>query len=302
MLRFLVLAGVLTTLGLSVPAEAEEPAPIEKKELLKKLQEKLGGKLDLEKLKQLRGGKKKVDTSKLKRLTWQVGDVTREALLHVPEASAKAPPLVFVFHGHGGKSGQVANSLPMHDLWPEAVVVYPQGLPTPTPIDTQGKMPGWQKYVGDQNDRDLAFFDAMLKTIVADYKIDSKRVYSTGHSNGGYFTYVLVPARGDQLAAIAPVAATHDARHLKDYKPKPIFHVAGEKDPLVKYAAQEKTMEQMRKVNGCDPMGKPAGANCTAYTSANGPPVITFIHPGGHEVPAGAPERIVEFFKEHTRR
>ena len=105
-----------------------------------------------------------VDTAKLKKLTWKVGDVTREALVYAPAPAGKKPPLVFAFHGHGGKAEYSAKKFAVHQHWPEAVCVYPQGLPTPSPgIDPQGKMSGWQKAVGDQQDRDLDFFDAMLK-------------------------------------------------------------------------------------------------------------------------------------------
>jgi polyhydroxybutyrate depolymerase len=162
-------------------------------------------------------------------------------------------------------------------------------------------MPGWQKYAGDQSDRDLAFFDAMLKTMIAEYQIDENRIYACGHSNGGYFCYVLLPARGDVLAAVAPIAAALDVRNFKDQKPKPVFHVAGERDPLVKYAAQEKTIEQLRKLNGCDPEGKTVG-KVVEYTSKSGPPVVVWLHSGGHEIPAGSLERITEFFQQHTRK
>ena len=55
----------------------------------------------------------------------------------------------------------------------------------------------------------------------------------------------------------------------------------------------------MRKLNGCDAEGKEAGKYCKKYASDKGTPVVTYIHPGGHEVPDGAPQRIVEFFKEY---
>ena len=80
-----------------------------------------------------------------------------------------------------------------------------QGLPTPGQLtDPEGKRNGWQKTVGDQKDRDLKFFDAVLTKLKADYKVDESRIYSMGHSNGGGFTYLLWAARGDQFAAFAP--------------------------------------------------------------------------------------------------
>ena len=44
------------------------------------------------------------------------------------------------------------------NFWPEAIVVYPQGLPTPGLImDEKGEKPGWQREPGKQQDRDLKF-------------------------------------------------------------------------------------------------------------------------------------------------
>lgn len=235
----------------------------------------------------------------LQRREWTVDGTAREALLSIP-ASAKtsAAPLVFVFHGHGGNMNQVARSFGIHTLWPEAIVVYPQGLNTPGRLtDPEGKKPGWQSGPGAQDDRDLKFFDAMLESLKKDYRVDPKRIYATGHSNGGSFTYLLWLERGDRFAAFAPSAAVM-AQGVPQLKPKPILHLAGEKDPLVKYEWQQKMMEAIRKVNQCGE-GQPWGQFATLYPSKVGAPVVTFIHPGTHQFPAEAPPAIVKFFKEH---
>src|SRR5205807_6459299 len=123
-------------------------------------------------------------------------------------------------------------------------------LPTPGKLtDPDGKRPGWQFTPTDQGERDLKFFDEMLRTVRKDYKVDEKRVYATGHSNGGRFTYVLWAARGETFAAVAP-SGSPAGRLFKDLKPKPCLHLAGETDPLVKYDGQKLTMEQVRNING----------------------------------------------------
>ena len=85
----------------------------------------------------------------------------------------------------------IARTMHIQTIWPEAIVVYPQGLPTPTRIDPAGKRPGWQIAVGAQGDRDLKFVDAMLAAINKRYRVDKHRIYATGFSNGGVFMYVL---------------------------------------------------------------------------------------------------------------
>ena len=235
----------------------------------------------------------------LERRAWTVDGVEREALVHIP-AGAKSPlPTVFAFHGHGGNSANAARSFRIHELWPEALVIYPQGLKTPGRLsDPEGKRSGWQHEVGDHGDRDFKFFDAMLKSLRAEGRLDERRVYATGHSNGGAFTYLLWANRGDVLAAVAPSGALH-LRSAKQLKPKPALHVAGRNDAGVKFAWQEQMINAVLKVNGCDRDGTKDGEHLTRYASKIDAPVVTYIHDGGHRFPAEAPQLIVDFFKAH---
>jgi polyhydroxybutyrate depolymerase len=130
-----------------------------------------------------------------------------------------------------------------------------------------------------------------------DYRVDTNRVYATGHSNGGGFTYLLWLTRGEVFAATAPSSAV--ARYAAELKPKPVLHIAGEKDPLVKFSWQTRMMQALRRINGCGSAGEHGEKGCTLYPSKTGAPVVTFIHPGGHEFNPAAPALIVKFFKEH---
>lgn len=237
----------------------------------------------------------------LQRMEFKVEGVARETLVYVPPtAKTVNAPLVFVFHGHGGSAQMVARTFAIHQHWPQAIVVYPQGLNTPNRlVDPEGKKSGWQSRLGDQQDRDLKFFDAMLARLRRDYKLDEKRIYCTGHSNGGAFTYLLWAGRGEVFAAVAPSAAPAAPLLLARMKPKPAFHLAGEKDTLVKFEWQKMTMDAVRRLNGCGAEGKEWAKNCTLYPSKTGTPFIAGIHPGGHIFPREAPPLIVKFFKEN---
>ncbi len=217
----------------------------------------------------------------LTNVEWNVDGTTRRALVHLPPSTDGAP-IIFAFHGHGGTMNFAARRFRLHELWPEAVVVYPQGLPTVTPRDLAGKQAGWLLLPGPNN-KDLKLFDAMLETARRDWHINTNRVYVTGHSNGGGFTYLLWGARGDLLAAVAPVAAG-GAVFLRQAKPCPVLHIAGKNDQLVDFQTQERAVEAARKVNS---------------TNA---PVEFVVHNGGHAYPNDAPERIVAFFQQQTRK
>jgi len=237
------------------------------------------------------------------KMEWTVDGVAREGLVWAPtKESPGGPPLVFGFHGHGGSMQNAARSFGLQDLWPEAVVVYLQGLPTPGQLtDPDGKKAGWQKSPGDQGDRDLKLFDTVLGAMKEKYRVDAGRVYATGHSNGGGFTYLLWANRPDVFAAIAPSAAA-GARPQKDTKPCPTLHLAGEKDPLVKFEVQMRAVNAIKAFNGCEEQGKDWDKGCTLYPSSKDAPVVTFIHPGTHQYPADGPALIVKFFKEHARK
>ena len=238
----------------------------------------------------------------LERQTWTVDGVTREALVRVPDhLPAGGAPLVFAYHGHGGSMRQASRSFPIHDKWPEAIVVYPQGLPTAGQLtDPNGERAGWQGRAGLEGDRDLKFFDVMLAGLREHYAVDAKRIYSTGHSNGGGFTYLLWAERGDVFAALAPSSALLGrGAGWQKLKPKPLLHVASPQDELVQFAWQERMLDYALKLNGCEAF-KPDAMGYTVYPSSTGNDVAVFLHPGGHRYPSDvAPELIVKFFQAH---
>lgn len=232
-------------------------------------------------------------------ISFTVDGVARTALVYSPaNAKTVSTPVVFVFHGHGGSAENAARGIAIHKHWPEAISVYMQGLDTPGQLtDPQGNLPGWQAAAGDQGDRDLKFFDAMLARLKRDYNVDTKRIYCTGHSNGGGFTYLLWLTRGNVFAAVAPSAAA--AKYANQLPPKPAMIISGENDPLVKFAWQKLTMNAVRRLNGCAAIGEPWDKQCTIYPSKSGTPLVTMVYPGGHELNSAAPALIVKFFKQH---
>jgi polyhydroxybutyrate depolymerase len=234
---------------------------------------------------------------------WTVDGVRREALICTP--STKSPgkaPLVFDFHGHGGTARHAARAHHIHEAWPEAIVVYMQGLNTPGRLtDPEGKRTGWQAGPGAQNNRDLKFFDAVLASVKADFPVDEHRIFATGHSNGGGFTYLLWAQRGDTFAAFAPVAAAAGP-YFVSAKPKPLFHAASEKDPLVTYAMQQRTLDRVKKLDSCEAKGEDWAPGCLRYGSKNSTPVVIYLHDQGHKYPEAAPALIVKFFREQTKK
>ena len=236
------------------------------------------------------------------RLELSVEGLARTGLVYAPAKAKEEPvPVVFVFHGHGGSAQSAGRMFQMFKLWPEAISVYLQGLNTPGKLtDPEGKKPGWQHGAGVQGDRDLKLFDAVLAHLKKTYKVDEKRVFATGHSNGGGFTYLLWETRPDVFCALAPSAAASVRLTETPFKPKPLMHSAGSKDPLVKFEWQQTAMDKVKQINQCEGEGKPWATNCTLYPSKVGAPFVAFIHPGGHQFPPGEAALIARFFKEQA--
>lgn len=226
--------------------------------------------------------------------TYDVNGLSRTAIVFAPTQKTAHPPLVFGFHGHGGNGRQASRSFRIHEFWPEAVVVYMNGIPTITGNDRLGTRPGWQVATGLFQDRDLKFFDAVYKGVTKEFSVDKKAVFTMGHSNGGRFTQLLWAERNSLFAAYGP-SGSYTAR-LK-LSPKPVFHVLGEKDPLVDPEKQRETIESMKEMNGCEGNGESLATYTTKFKGKNGNDVVTFIHPGGHEYPRAVPELLVSFFK-----
>lgn len=226
---------------------------------------------------------------------WTIDGEAREAILMAPASppAGEKLPVVLSFHGHGDdmQNFQYTN---VHRAWPDAVVLYVQGLPS------RDGYRGWQVTKGEYKDRDLKLVDAMLAWLHTRFAIDDDRVYATGFSNGAMFTYLLWAERPAVFAAYGPVAGRlRDG--VRPAQPRPLIHVAGMRDMQVAFADQQAAITVATHVNGVDGKAAACGRGCTTYGAGTPAPVVAFLHPGGHEYPDGTSERIVTFFHDHPR-
>lgn len=186
----------------------------------------------------------------------------------------------------------------MHEAWPEALVIYPQGLPTVGQLtDPEGQRPGWQHMPGGEGDRDLRFIDAMLGWVGEKYGLDPARTFAAGHSNGGSMVYTLWAARSDRFAAVAPSSSIFRPDVSAKAKPKPVFIVAGREDALVRFPAQQRSLQSVLRLNQADLTGQPWADGAVKHSSKVGADVVAYIHPGGHQLPADSGALMARFFK-----
>lgn len=163
-----------------------------------------------------------------------IDGIEREYILHLPKNyGTEKLPLVMVFHGGGGNAEQVKDHTKFNKLADnqDFIVVYPNAVDKNWNDGRNG-----EKLPMDRDD--VKFISTLLDTLTANYNINTKRIFSTGISNGGFFSFYLALKLSNRLLAIAPVTA-NIPENLKDSwktdKPISVLLINGTKDPLVKF-------------------------------------------------------------------
>ena len=131
-------------------------------------------------------------------------------------ASDSLLPVVFNWHGLGSTGDQQAVFTGYETLAESEgfIVVHATGVVDERP-DARGN--SWELTDDQDAERDdLAFVDTLLDEVVGTWCGDPNRIYSTGMSNGGFFTARLVCERADRFAAAVSIAGTF---HQDDCSP-----------------------------------------------------------------------------------
>ena len=168
-------------------------------------------------------------------VSFEFEDRTRVYELVVPPSyDADTPtPLVLNWHGLGSNGPEQLgfSEYPALAAQEGFLVVAPTGLPGPGQDRNS-----WELTDDDDPTRDdLAFAEMVLDRVIATACVDEARVYTTGMSNGGYFSSRLVCELADRIAGAASVAAL---AHPDDCEPsRPVSYVGfhGVDDEVVPY-------------------------------------------------------------------
>ncbi len=132
-----------------------------------------------------------------------VNGVSRSYLLYVPPGdSGKQLPAFIMMHGSGSTDAQ-QEAYTNFDAFAEAhglVVMYPQGIDKHW---NDGRVIGHESMADD-----IGFMKAMLAQVIAQGRVDPKRVYAAGISNGGFMAQHMACMMPEALAGIAVVAAS----------------------------------------------------------------------------------------------
>jgi len=160
------------------------------------------------------------------------GGFKRRYLVHLPpNYDGRQPlPVVLAFHGGGGHAEVQRKQSQMNPVADQNgfIVVYPDGTGHLRLLTwNAGSCCG---YAVRKRVDDVGFVSALIDNLARNYRIDQKRVYATGLSNGGMLCYRLACELSDRIAAIAPVSADLGVDGPRPKRQVPILHIHGLKD------------------------------------------------------------------------
>jgi polyhydroxybutyrate depolymerase len=242
----------------------------------------------------------------------------RVYFVHAAANLARGAPLVLVFHGGRGSGDKIAKEARIVDIADREgfVVAFPNSVGRNW---NDGRPPT------NNNVDDVGFVSALIDQLARTRGIDTRRVYATGMSNGGIFSFRLGCELSSRIAAIAPVVGSLSADlspGCRPTRPVPVLMFNGTADTFIPWAGGEvskgeggrilpipETIGFWARNNGCS--GTPqkrrledsdpsdgTTVEVAAYLDCRDNATVTSyaIQGGGHTWPGGAallPQRMV---------
>jgi polyhydroxybutyrate depolymerase len=135
-----------------------------------------------------------------------VGGLERHYLLRVPAHLPRdgSAALILVFHGRGGDGAGMERLTGFSTLADRALfaVAYPDGVGHSW-NDGRAIAGSTAQRLGID---DVAFVAAIIDTLAAELRLDPRRIFATGLSNGATFSHYLAANLARRIAAVASVA------------------------------------------------------------------------------------------------
>lgn len=254
------------------------------------------------------------------------GGIKRNYIVHVPPGinPAKPAPVVLALHGAAMDGSMMIWFSGLNKKADEAkfIAVYPSGTGIgPLKAWNSGGLSG--PLAAGKPD-DVAFISALIDDLGTVARVDPKRVYACGLSNGGMMCYRLASELSPRIAAIAPVAGTVSIEECKPSRPVPVIHFHGTGDtivpfeikqgkgpPFIRLKGVEESVKLWAGLNGCGEIRGPEALiqppedlEVTRETWTGGKNgaevVLVTIKDGGHTWPGQKPP--VAFIGKSTRK
>ncbi|MCB2181885.1 MAG: hypothetical protein KQH63_07660 [Desulfobulbaceae bacterium] len=220
-------------------------------------------------------------------------------------------PLVLYVHGGGGnirsaykdKFGEATDRFGFILAVPEAVRVK-KGM-----LATRWNGGKWKEgqCCGDADD--VGFISIMIEEIASRFRVNRKRVYATGASNGGLMVNRLACELSEEIAAVATVAPTAVPESCDPSRPIAVMDIHGTGDPCnpfdgsvpdgvcgqVEYKRMgfHEVVNNWEKINGCSEESsifyKKGDAVCYSHQCQGESEVVSCkVEKMGHTFPSGS--------------
>lgn len=263
-------------------------------------------------------------------LEWTIPSKGRDRTVHVHVPTkydaTKGTPVVFNFHGYTSNADEQAAYTGMNRKADEAgfIAVHAEGI---------GQQQSWNAGAccGEAMETkvdDVALVGAILDELEAKLCADTKRVFATGMSNGGFLSHRLACELANRIAAVAPVAGVMGIPTCLPARPVSVMHFHGTYDTLVPYDGVDSSDRKFRSVaatrdgwaqrNACTDLPRTTFENgdvkCTTQDKCAAGAEVTLctVEGGGHTWPGAIPigvskttqsiratDAMWEFFQKH---
>jgi len=169
---------------------------------------------------------------------------------YIPDSlSSGEPPVVFFLHG-GNQS--MRESMPPAcngaAAWPDVadkhgfILMVPNGT-NPETGDASGDQQRWNDCrinAPDVDVNDVDFLSSLMDWSVENLSVNSRRIYVTGASNGGFMSFRAAIELQNKVAAIAPFIANNPVNsECPTASPIPVMITVGTEDPLTPFEGGE---------------------------------------------------------------
>lgn len=164
----------------------------------------------------------------------------RDIYVYAPSNLAAKSPLLLSLHGMDQDPNYQQSNTHWENVADTAgfVVVYPNGGKGYSTWDISG-------------DQDTKWMTQIIDQMAKEYDIDTKRVYISGFSMGGMFSYHAMSKIADKIAAFAPCSGYLMMGAETAMRPVPIFHTHGTSDNVVGYDGLESNLSNYRNQFKC---------------------------------------------------
>jgi polyhydroxybutyrate depolymerase len=246
-----------------------------------------------------------------------VAGLQRSFRLYIPAVvdRAQPAPLVFAFHGAGSDPTDMESSSGLEKVADTAgfILVYPLGVGQSWNAGT------CCDDAVQQNIDEAAFVRQILTDLQTVAKIDPKRIYATGFSNGAGLVYRLGCEMSETFAAVAPVAGSLLIESCQPLQPVSLIDIHGKKDTTAPYEGggslnllpMQELIQNWAQLDECtdSPMvEKEKVFTHTSYTTCKAGSAVEHyaIEEGGHSWPTkslwDASQAIWDFFAAHPKQ